>query len=143
MPTTITTAVLKKLVWPKGHTNAYRDIDSMTTNTFKLNFSKTGRAKRKSWIKNLIRDFAEEHDCNPSASIVVNYICTPNGCQEFAKWLLTQGFTVSYWELKPYIEVDHEQREHLTYVGFGLEFKNNCEHLVQYKLTHGQDSDEN
>lgn len=113
------------------------------SDTVKLNFAKAGKAKRKVWIKNLIRDFAEAHDFNPSATIVTTYVCTPEGCQELAKWLTSEGFSVIYWEFKPYIEHDNEGRKHTTYVGFGLDFRINCERFVQYKLTNGQDDDEN
>ena len=142
MLTTITTTALKKLVWPKGHTSI-NQFGQCMSDTVKLNFAKAGRAKRKVWIKNLIRDFADAHDFNPSATIVVNYVCTPEGCQELAKWLIADGFTVAYWEFKPYVEQDNEGRKHTMHVGFGLDFKLNCERFVQYKLTNGQDDDEN
>jgi len=111
--------------------------------SIKLNFAGAGKAKRKTWIKHLIRDFSDAHDLKPDASIVNKYICTPEGCSELAKWLSASGFMVTYWEFKPYVEQDHEGRKHTTHVGFGLEFKKNCAKFVHYKLANGEDHEEN
>lgn len=100
----------------------------------KVNFAKTRRAKENKvpWLNELIVDFLQEHDIDPTHQNK-QYPRSVAGTRAFGDWLVSKGWQVAYWELPPY--PDYVDNDRLVYIGYGLDFNDQCPYLVEALLS--------
>lgn len=99
----------------------------------KINLSQQGLSRRRDWVIDLQRRFAEAHDMKYGA-ILQSYMSTPNGAKTLANWLYGLGFKVRYWCIEPHISHDGLGHKHAEYIGFGLDFDDKCPMLTEIRL---------
>lgn len=99
----------------------------------KINLSVNGVSRKKSWVIELQRQFAVEHDIKVGNQLY-NYISTPSGAKSFARWLQQQGYAASFWCIEPLITYDSYGRKQIENIGFGVEFNEKCPKLVETRL---------
>ena len=99
----------------------------------KINLSTHGASRKKLWVAELQREFALEHDIKVG-NVLLSYIATPGGAKAFSEWLQRQGFEASFWCIEPLISYDSYGRKQFEHIGFGIDFKDNCQKLTEVKL---------
>lgn len=99
----------------------------------KINLSTHGVSRKKSWMIDLQRKFAEAHDLKFGLTLQ-SYMATPNGSRSFAEWLSSAGYKARYWCIEPMVTYDTMGRKQTDYVGFGVEFDEKCPLLTEIRL---------
>lgn len=100
----------------------------------KINLSYFGTGRKKRWVLNLQQEFANEYDIK-LGNVLSSYFSTPAGAKTFAEWLNEKGFEAKFWCIKPLITYDDDLKKDITrYIGFGVEFSDNCPKLLEVML---------
>jgi hypothetical protein len=99
----------------------------------KINLSSHGASRKKSWVTELQRQFAVEHDIKPGHQLCA-YIATPGGARAFTEWLQHQGYETSFWCIEPHVTYDSYGRKQMDHIGFGVEFNDRCPKLTELRL---------
>lgn len=99
----------------------------------KINLSSHGVNRKKSWVTELQRQFALDHDIKPGVQFY-SYVATPGGAKAFAEWLKYQGFAARFWCIEPHTTYDSYGRKQVDYIGFGVEFDDKCPKLTEVRL---------
>lgn len=99
----------------------------------RINLSMHGISRRKAWLIDLQRKFAEAHDMK-YGMVVQSYLASPNGAKSFAGWLSDVGFNVRFWCIEPLVSYDSMGRKQTDNVGFGLDFDDKCPMLTEVRL---------
>lgn len=99
----------------------------------KVNLSTHGITRKKTWVAELQRKFAEAHDLKPGLT-VQSYISTPAGSKAFASWLQSCGFAARFWCIEPMVSYDTYGRKQTQHIGFGVEFDDKCPLLTEARL---------
>lgn len=99
----------------------------------KINLSIHGVNRKKSWVLDLQREFAIEHDIKPGHELY-SYIGTPGGAKAFVEWLHGQGYEAKFWCIEPHVSYDSYGRKQMSYIGFGVEFNDKCPKLTEKRL---------
>lgn len=99
----------------------------------RINLSAHGFSRKKQWVVNLQRRFAEEHDMR-YGSVLQSYMASPGGVKSFAAWLSSNGFKAKYWCIEPLVSYDALGRKQVEQIGFGLDFDDKCPLLTEARL---------
>lgn len=95
----------------------------------KINFGLERSSKSFTWLTEIGKQFAEDHDMLWSARTRV-YLKSKPGIKVLIEWLKAQGYQITYWELPPLIN-NLGTEEHIAY---GMDIKDNCPKFIEAKL---------
>lgn len=97
----------------------------------KINVTQNKLHDRLPWLAAIAEEFMIEHDIKVSNTVWA-WLKTRDGIRYFGEWLKEKGWEVTYWELPPF--VDPSKNGVIKYLGFGLDFKNDCPKFIEAKL---------
>lgn len=85
------------------------------------------------WVQLLMNDFADAHDIDVDADDddVLTWLYKPGTIKLIVKWMATEGYNCTYFEL-PYFPDDEDDDP--EFMAYGMSIDDKCEKFVELRL---------